>query len=284
MTEPRSGSLFAAALDCLSETDPERKARLSLEAAAAWSEGRLPLGSTPPARPPDQPGRPQRPRLVSPRELPRRSVEGLRGRAALIHAVAHIELNAIDLAWDAVCRFPGLPDGYYGDWTRVAGEEAMHFRLMRSRLCATGFDYGDFPAHDGLWAMARRTAHDPLVRMAMIPRVMEARGLDVTPGMIARFRRAGDEETALCLEVILRDEVGHVAVGSRWFRYLCARRGLDAEKRYFELLAEHRGGEVKCPLNRRDRRRGGFSAAELERLEAMCASRDSGAPVGQGSI
>jgi uncharacterized ferritin-like protein (DUF455 family) len=188
----------------------------------------------------------------------------------LIHAVAHIEFNAINLAWDAVHRFRGLPRHYYADWIQVADEEAYHFSLMRERLMALGFDYGDYPAHDGLWSMAERTGHDPLVRMAMIPRVMEARGLDVTPNMIKRFRGAGDEETARYLEIILRDEVGHVAAGSRWFRHLCHERGLDPESTYLRLLSEFLTGEVRCPLNREARLRAGFGEGELERLEELC--------------
>jgi uncharacterized ferritin-like protein (DUF455 family) len=208
---------------------------------------------------------------VHPRDLPKRSIKGTRGRAALVHAVAHIEFNAINLAWDAVYRFRGLPAEYYGDWVRVAAEEAYHFGLMRERLTDFGFDYGAFAAHDGLWAMARRTARDPLVRMALIPRVMEARGLDVTPGMIQRFRSAGDHATADRLAIILRDEVGHVAAGSRWFGYLCRERGLDPESTYFSLLDEYLNGEIRCPLNFDDRRRAGFGEGELARLRDLCS-------------
>jgi uncharacterized ferritin-like protein (DUF455 family) len=269
-------SLFTCAFACLSETNPARKARLSRETAARWRAGGLSLEARSPAPALQEPGRPARPELVPPRQLAKRSAKGTRGRAALIHAVAHIEFNAINLAWDAVYRFRGLPRAYYADWVEVADEEAYHFELMRGRLSALGYEYGDFPAHDGLWSMARRTAHDPLVRMALIPRVMEARGLDVTPGMIARFRDAGDEDTAACLEMILRDEVGHVAAGSRWFRYLCARRGLDPQTHYFDLLDRYLDGEVKCPLNVEDRRRAGFGQAELDRLEARCKRDASG--------
>lgn len=263
-------SLFAAAEACLLERDPGRKVRLTAETAECWRSGRLALGAPGPRKEIPEPGRPERPLLVHPRELPKRPTKSLKGRAALIHAVAHIELNAINLAWDAVWRFPGLPPAYYGDWVQVAAEEAEHFGLMRGRLQALGHDYGDFPAHDGLWAMARRTAHDPLARMALVPRVMEARGLDVTPGMIARFHAAGDEATAECLAVILRDEVGHVAAGNRWFRYLCAERGLEPGPTWRALLAEHLRGEIRCPLNHDDRLRAGFEEAELRELEALC--------------
>jgi uncharacterized ferritin-like protein (DUF455 family) len=266
--------LFAAAAACLGAREPDRKVRLTGEASRDWNAGllRLEEGTAPISV--DAAGRPDRPELVHPRDLPRRSLKTPEGRAALIHAVAHIEFNAINLAWDAVQRFRGLPVEYYGDWVRVASEEASHFGLMRGRLRELGFDYGHFPAHDGLWAMAGRTAHDPLVRMALIPRVMEARGLDVTPGMIGRFRAAGDTETADRLAVILRDEVGHVAVGDRWFRYLCAGRGLDPEVTFFDLLDAYLQGDIRCPLNREDRRRAGFGERELARLQQLCERRE----------
>lgn len=263
-------NLFAAAADCLRAREPDRKVKLSGQAAAAWGAGLLDLEDEAAVDPFTEPGRPDRPQLVHPRELPKRPVRSPAGRAALVHAVAHIELNAINLAWDAVHRFRGLPDAYYDDWVRVAAEEAYHFGLMRERLRDLGHDYGDFPAHDGLWAMARRTAQDPLARMALVPRVMEARGLDVTPGMIERLRAVGDEETAARLEIILSDELGHVAAGSRWLRFLCAERGLDPEAAYFALLAEHLRGEIRCPLNEAARRQAGFADAEIQRLRALC--------------
>lgn len=266
-------NLFAAAAECLRAQDPDEKIRLTDRTAADWNEGLLRLDGESSAETVEEPGRPNRPELVHPRDLPKRSPKGGRGRAALIHAVAHIEFNAINLAWDAVHRFRGLPPGYYDDWVRVATEEAYHFGLMRGRLRELGFDYGDFSAHDGLWAMARCTAHDPLVRMALIPRVMEARGLDVTPGMIDRFLAAGDVETADRLRVILRDEVGHVAAGSRWFRHLCAERSVDPESTYFSLVDAYIHSMIRCPLNREDRLRAGFSQEELTRLQDLCEKR-----------
>jgi uncharacterized ferritin-like protein (DUF455 family) len=199
-----------------------------------------------------------------------RRVNCPKGRAALVHAVTHIEFNAVNLAWDAVYRFRGLPRAWYDDWVGVAAEEARHFTMMRGRLRALGFDYGDFPAHNGLWELARETAEDPLIRMALVPRVMEARGLDVTPAMIERLRAAGDTESADCLAVILDEEVGHVAAGNRWFRHLCAERGLDPEAAWFDLLSRHLRGEIRCPLNLPARRRAGFAETELERLNALC--------------
>jgi uncharacterized ferritin-like protein (DUF455 family) len=263
-------NLFTAAAVCLTARDPADKTDLTHHAAAAWQAGGLGLAELAPAAPISTPGRPDRPLLVPPRDLPRRRPKSPKGRAALVHAVAHIEFNAINLAWDAVYRFRGLPRGWYDDWVQVAAEEAQHFTMMRSRLQALGQDYGDFPAHDGLWEMAVATAGDPLLRMALVPRVLEARGLDVTPAMIERLRAAGDDETAACLEVILREEVGHVAAGNRWFRYICAKRDLDPERTWFDLLARHLRGEVRCPLNLPDRRRAGFAEAELDQLQRLC--------------
>ncbi len=266
-------TLFAVAKSCLEARDLEEKLALTEEAARDWAAGRLRVRDGEAVEPIGAPGRPERPLLVPPRELAGRGLGSAEGRAALIHAVAHIELNAIDLAWDAVYRFRGLPDAYYGDWVRVAREEAYHFGLMRERLRTSGRDYGDFPAHNGLWQAARLTAGDPLRRMALVPRVFEARGLDVTPGMIERLRAAGDEATAERLGVILREEVGHVAAGSRWFRYLCTRRGLDPTDTYLKLVEAEMPGVIRGPLNREARRAAGFSDGELERLEGLCAGR-----------
>ncbi|MEN8175109.1 MAG: ferritin-like domain-containing protein [Pseudomonadota bacterium] len=265
-----TGDLLERAGAALMEPDPFEKCRAAGALFAAWERGELwkavPLQSLETTRP----GRPQRPRLVHPRDLPRRRPGTPKGRAALIHAIAHIEFNAINLALDAVCRFPRLPRAFYADWLSVAADEARHFSLLQERLASLGYGYGDFPAHDGLWDMARRTAHDPLHRMALVPRVMEARGLDVTPGMILRMRDLGDEETAAVLEVILAEEVGHVAAGSRWFHHLCAERGLEPEATYFDLLRRYLGNDVRCPLHLEARRRAGFSESELVRLEQLC--------------
>ncbi|KAA6184692.1 ferritin-like domain-containing protein [Thiohalocapsa marina] len=268
-------SLFEAVAQCLAVCEPSAKVRCTHDIAEQFRNGQLSLvGARPPA--PDTPGRPGRPRLVPPRQLPKRGLKDAEGRAALVHAVAHIEFNAINLALDAVLRFPDMPPDFAADWLRVADEEAYHFRLMRERLGALGHDYGDFPAHDGLWQMARQTAADPLRRMALVPRVLEARGLDVTPGMIERLRAVGDDDTADRLAIILREEVGHVAIGSRWFRWLCAERGLAPRDTYLGLIREHFRGAVRCPLNLPDRRRAGFDQAELDGLMAMCSGRLEG--------
>ncbi len=212
------------------------------------------------------PGRPARPRLVDPAQLPRRSPFTPDGRAALLHAVAHIELNAIHLALDAVWRFDGLPEAYYRDWLRVAGEEAHHFTLLREHLRSMGTDYGDFDAHDGLWQMTERTAGDLTARMALVPRTLEARGLDATPPMQDKLRRAGDLRAVEILDVILRDEIGHVAVGNRWYRWCCARDGLDPMAHFALLARRHGAPRLKPPFNLDARRAAGFDEAELERL------------------
>ncbi|MDE2275476.1 MAG: ferritin-like domain-containing protein, partial [Burkholderiales bacterium] len=208
------------------------------------------------------------PRMVPPEQLPRRSPFTATGRAALLHAVAHIELNAIDLALDALWRFGGMPSAYYADWLRVAGEEALHFSLLAAHLATLGHGYGDFDAHDGLWAMCEKTAGDIVARMALVPRTLEARGLDATPPMQARLARAGDLRAVEILAVILRDEVGHVAIGNRWYRWLCAREGLDPVAHYALLAARHGAPRLRGPFNLAARRAAGFSQAEIAALEA----------------
>lgn len=208
------------------------------------------------------PGRPDLPRLVAPREVPHRGLGSVEGRAALIHAVAHIEFNAINLALDAVCRFGNLPPAFDQDWLAVAQDEARHFGWLTARLAQLGHAYGDFPAHNGLWEAAEKTAHDPLVRMACVPRVLEARGLDVTPGMIAKLEQAGDLQTVAILHDILREEVAHVAVGTRWYRWLCAQRGVDADALFPALLAEY-DMHLKAPFNWVARKAAGFNPAEM---------------------
>lgn len=218
-------------------------------------------------------GQPERPVLVPPEQVPFRAVGSKEGKAALLHAVAHIEFSAINLALDAVYRFRGLPAEYYEGWLKVAWEEVDHFERIRACLHRDGFDYGDFPAHNGLWQLAVKTADDPLARMALIPRLMEARGLDVTPPIIGKFRSVGDKQAVAALDVILREEVGHVALGDHWFRQLCAERGLEAEATYRALLADERYGapRVKGPFNRKARLEAGFGETELQALETLAA-------------
>ena len=260
-------SLFEAAAECLAAADPDEKVALTHRHAAAFARGELHIpADAPPPDPIRMPGRPPRPRLVHPRELPKRGLGSDEGRAAFLHAIAHIELNAIDLGWDAVYRFRGLPEGFYRDWSQVADDEARHFVLLRDRLRELGFDYGDFDAHNGLWEMCEKTAHDGLARMALVPRVLEARGLDVTPGMIARLRGMGDARTVEILETILREEVAHVAAGSRWYRWYCEGGGVEPRARFRELLQEYASGYLRGPFNIEARLLAGFDEDELESL------------------
>ena len=214
------------------------------------------------------PGRTGHPLLVAPDALQRRSPFTPAGRAALLHAVAHIELNAINLALDAVWRFPAMPDAYYRDWLRVAAEEALHFTLLSEHLATLGHQYGDFPAHDGLWAMTERTAGDITARMALVPRTLEARGLDATPPMQARLRQAGDLRAVEILDVILRDEIGHVAIGNHWYRWLCTRDGHDPVTHYAVLAARHGAPRLRPPFNHSARMAAGFTAEEIAGLGA----------------
>jgi uncharacterized ferritin-like protein (DUF455 family) len=265
--------LFSAAAACLSQRDPETKTRWTAETAAAWRSGKLPLGDR--ERPPGEtaPGRPEHLPLVPPLKVPKRKLGTERGHAAFVHAIAHIEFNAINLAWDCVQRFRDLPPDFYDDWVSVAADEARHFSMLAGRLGELGFGYGDFEAHDGLWEMAEKTRHDPVARMAMVPRFLEARGLDVAPSMIKRLDRIGDEKTAGIVRIILREEVAHVAAGSKWFRHLCIERGDEPEAVFSELIDRYLVGAVKGPLNLEHRRQAGFTERELVALAARKPAR-----------
>ncbi len=256
--------LRAAALKALQLADPAAKAA----AARALHPARFATLDTAAHLQPEGtlPGRTARPPLVAPGEVPRRSPFTTEGRAALLHAVTHIELNAINLALDAVWRFAGMPADYYRDWLRVAAEEALHFTLLNEHLETLGHAYGDFAAHDGLWTMTERTAGDLTARMALVPRTLEARGLDATPPMQARLRQAGDERAVAILDIILRDEIGHVAVGNRWYRWLCEREGLDPVAHYAVLAELHHAPRLRGPFNLAARSAAGFTEAEIEAL------------------
>ena len=214
-----------------------------------------------------RPGRPARPVLIPHTQLPRRSVHTPEGRAALIHAVCHIEFNAINLALDALWRFAGMPEAYYRDWLRVAGEEAHHFGLLHAHLQTLGHTYGDFAAHDGLWTMCEKTAGDITARMALVPRTLEARGLDATPLIQRKLRGAvgTPDAQAACdiLDIILRDEIGHVAIGNHWYRWLCAQQGLEPLAHYAHLARTHRAPPLKGPFNEAARRQAGFTDEEM---------------------
>ncbi len=261
------------ALQVLCLSDPEQKAAsaLTLQALAAT----LSIADTAPEGPADAsalPGRPERPALLRHTELARRSPATAQGRAILIHAIAHIEFNAINLALDAVWRFDGMPRAYYTDWMQVASEEAKHFLLLRDHLRSQGHDYGDFPAHQGLWTMCEKTQHDVLARMALVPRTLEARGLDATPQIQAKLRQVGTPDALAAvaiLDTILHDEVGHVAIGNHWYRWLCERAGLDPETHYATLVTQYEAPRLKPPFNESARRRAGFSDTELLWLQQV---------------
>ena len=262
--------LHAAAKRCLDATDPAEKLRLTHETWQAFLADELHADSTSPSPEPiGAPGRPAKPQLVNARQVPQRGLGSAEGRAALVHAVAHIEFKAINLAWDAVYRYRGKPEAYYRDWASCANDEARHFAMLSARLAELGHAYGDFDAHDGLWAMAEKTAHHDTARMALVPRVLEARGLDVTPGMIERLRHLGDTATVAILEVILREEVAHVAAGTRWYQHCCERDGVEPVDTFFALLREYMGVSLRGPFNRPARIEAGFVEAELDRLAGL---------------
>jgi uncharacterized ferritin-like protein (DUF455 family) len=273
MPAQRTSSLHTLAARCVASPSIEAKLELGEEVAARFAAGELEIDAGDCIAIDDAapPGRPARPRLVAPRDLPQRGLASGEGRAALVHAVAHIEFNAINLAWDAVHRFRGMPADFYRDWVAVASDEARHYRMLAARLHELGHAYGDFDAHDGLWDMAMRTRGSCLARMALVPRVLEARGLDVTPGMIARLLAVGDEATAAILRVILAEEVAHVAAGSRWFRWCCTRKGVDPRATFRELLASHLRGSLRGPFNTTARIEAGFTPLELDDLAGIAA-------------
>jgi len=257
------------ALQVLCLRDPADKAEAARALHAAAVAGASPLDTESVLQPADAlPGRPALPRVVPPAQVPQRSPFTADGRAALLHAIAHIEFNAINLALDAVWRFVGMPAAYYQDWLRVAAEEALHFTLLREHLLSLGHDYGDFDAHDGLWLMTEKTRDDPIARMALVPRTLEARGLDATPPIQAKLRRAGDLRAVEILDVILRDEVGHVAIGNHWYAWLCERAGLEPVAHYAVLTERYAAPRLKPPFNRPARLAAGFSEVELAYLEA----------------
>ncbi|WIT11278.1 ferritin-like domain-containing protein [Paucibacter sediminis] len=255
------------ALEVLRIVDPAAKAAAARALYAAAQDGLILACEAQIQAPPDLPGRPDRPRLVAAIKVANRSPFTLAGRAGLIHAICHIEFNAINLALDAVWRFAGMPAPYYLDWLRVASEEALHFGLLHEHLQSLGHGYGDFDAHDGLWSMAERTRADVLARMALVPRTLEARGLDATPPLQDKLRRAGDLRAVEILDVILRDEIGHVEIGNRWYRQLCRERGLDPIALYPELVARYEAPRLRPPFNLPARSAAGFSAEELAYLQ-----------------
>ena len=215
----------------------------------------------------DVPGRPLKPELVNPRQVPRRSLASEQGKKILLHSFAHIEFNAINLALDAAYRFRDMPDDFITDWLQVAFEEAKHFRLINDYLTELGADYGAFDAHNGLWDMVCKTRHDVLHRMALVPRVMEARGLDVTPGLMKKFKDSGDSRAVDILQIIYQEEIGHVAIGNRWYKFCCAQRELNMQSTFQQLIEQYFGGRLRGPFNRSARLAAGFEEDELDELE-----------------
>lgn len=263
-----STTLCDAACHVLSAPDPAEKVNLTHAAAAAWQDGAISeIGAT---RPPDRPARPPRPELRPPKDMPRRKTSGPGGRIAMLHAIAHIELNAIDLAWDVVARFPDedMPRAFFDDFVSVADDEARHYSMLANRLVALGSHYGALPAHDGLWEAAERTADDLLARLAVVPMVLEARGLDTAPVTAEKLDAAGDGDSADILRIIGDEEVGHVAAGVKWFEFVCARRGLAPEPAFHALVRERFRGTLKPPFDAEAREKAGMPPAYYAPLTA----------------
>jgi len=266
---PAATCLTAAACNVLNASEPATKVRFSESYAADWAGGNITaIGDY---QPPGRPSRPERPELRPPRDMPRRRFHSVRGRVSFIHAIAHIELNAIDLAWDMVARFAGegLPRDFFDDWTGVAADEARHFQLLAGYLKRNGAAYGDLPAHDGLWEAASITCDDILARLALVPMVLEARGLDTTPAAIRKFGEAGDQDAAEILTAIAEEEIPHVAAGVRWFEHVCAARGMDPISTYHRFVRERFKGKLKAPFAADARRSAGFDPAYYEPLSAL---------------
>jgi uncharacterized ferritin-like protein (DUF455 family) len=265
-------TLADAAMAIVETNDLDLKISLAHTTAKKWFGRRLDLGAlSRPRTMPDHPGRPAKPELLPPRRMPRRSSHGRRGRFALLHALAHIELNAVDMTWDLIARFTHvrMPRTFYDDWVQVGLEEAKHFELLTKRLVELGGTYGDLPAHDGLWQAAHATGHDLLARLTIVPLVLEARGLDVTPGMIENLQNANDDASATIIEIIYRDEKRHVAFGMKWFRYMCQQNDLPLEPTFQRLVRENFRGALKPPFNEAARSEAGLAPGFYKPLSAF---------------
>jgi uncharacterized ferritin-like protein (DUF455 family) len=262
----KKNNLFEQALDCLLLEEPKHKVDATMALQKDWLAGKLIKKPLDEVIPLPVPGRPQSPELVDARDVPRRNFSSLRGRLTLVHAIAHIEFNAINLALDAVYRFQDMPEQYYTDWVRVAAEEAKHFTLLSDYLESHGMSYGDLPAHNGLWEMAVKTDFDVLVRMALVPRVLEARGLDVTPGMIRKLQATGDTRLIDILQIIFDEEIGHVKIGSYWYKSLCDERQLEPEQTFLKLIEKYMQGAKFGPFETEARLEAGFSSEEMKSL------------------
>jgi uncharacterized ferritin-like protein (DUF455 family) len=254
-------SLAEEAVVVVREPELEAKADHAYALAKAWLGGRIGVGSVARLDLPTDPGRPDQPALIAPSRMPRRSKGGTKGRIALLHSLAHIELSAVDLTWDMIARSAGtrLPRSYYDNWVQVGLEEAKHFKLLANRLRDLGSSYGALPAHAGLWEAAQSTDTDLTARLAIIPLVLEARGLDVTPATIRSLEGSGDKESAAILRTIYHDEKKHVAFGAKWFRYLCDRDRRAPEPTFHALVRKHFRGAIKPPTNDRARAEAGLT-------------------------
>ena len=264
-----SQSVFDQALLCLQVCSPDEKVTLTRQFAREWQQGKFSLDSDTETELIIEAGRPEKPELVQPKNLSKRSISSEEGRVILAHALSHIEFNAINLALDAVYRFRDMPEQFYADWIKVADEEAYHFSLLSQYLHDHGHAYGDYSAHNGLWEMAQKTAHDVMIRMALIPRVLEARGLDVTPGLIKKLKQFKDTEFVEILEIIHRDEIGHVAIGSHWFKVVCEQRDLDSRSTFKSLIQQYMNGSLRGPFDEVVRLEAGFTKQELADLNAL---------------
>ena len=235
--------------------DDYQQQKINLKAAAIYDGTKL-----------DLPGRPQKPELVPPLDVPKRKMDTVEGRASLLHSLAHIEFNAINLALDAIWRFPDMPEQYYADWLKVAKEEAYHFTLVNEYIQSFGYSYGDFQAHNSLWEMVERTQDSVIARMALVPRTMEARGLDAVPMIRDRFKQIKDARAVEILDIILRDEIGHVFVGNYWFNFLCNKADISPISAYRDLAKQYRAPKLRGPFNLDARKQAGFTVEELSLL------------------
>ena len=267
-------NVYEAALGCIQITDPFAKAAATQELDRLWRAGYLDDQSLDMPYQIPVPGRPDKPELVNPNKVPKRGFNSKQGLIKLAHAIAHIEFNAINLALDAVYRFRGMPGDFYSDWLQVAAEESKHFLMLATYLQDNQAQYGDYAAHNGLWEMALKTDHDVMVRMALVPRVLEARGLDVTPTMIAKLKSVSADDLVELLEVIHRDEIGHVKTGTRWFNYVCRQRGLSPAIVFTDLLQEYLQGSIQGPFDMASRLQAGFTEDEMQRLVEISNKRE----------
>ncbi|MGB5603211.1 MAG: ferritin-like domain-containing protein [Gammaproteobacteria bacterium] len=268
-------NLYEAVLRCIEIKDPLTKVDETRSLYQLWCAEGLNMQSLDAPMPIPNPGRPEKPDLVSPHKVPKRGFKSKQGLVRLAHAIAHIEFNAINLALDAVYRFRQMPEAFVSDWLKVAAEESSHFLMLSNYLKANDTSYGDYAAHNGLWEMAQKTDHDVMVRLALVPRVLEARGLDVTPVMIAKLRNVCEYDLVEILEIIHREEIGHVLIGSRWFHYACKQRDLSPDTVFIELLHEYMQGAIQGPFDFASRLQAGFTEDEIQQLVEISASRET---------